>query len=207
MQPADPSEATGSCVDPSTGGAGPLTGRRVLIGVTGGIAAYKTCTIVSTLVQRGAEVTCAMTRSAKRFVRPLTFEVLSGRSVLTSLWRSQPEHEPSHIALARRADVIVIAPATANIIAKLAAGIADDLISTLVPAARCPVIVAPAMNDAMWANRVVQRNVATLRELDYRIIEPGCGWMACRSVGVGRMEEPEVIVAAVEAVLGAASKA
>ena len=174
-----------------------LTGREVVVGVTGGIAVYKVCSVVSSLVQAGAGVTCVMTKAATRFVRPLTFEALSARKVLTSLWRPDYSYDPQHVRLTDRADVVLVAPATANILAKIALGLADDLLSTLMTAVRCPVLVAPAMNAAMWANPAVQANVARLRERGHRLIGPAEGWLACRSVGVGRLEEPEVIVQAV----------
>jgi phosphopantothenoylcysteine decarboxylase/phosphopantothenate--cysteine ligase len=177
--------------------AGDLTGREVVVGVCGGIAAYKVCSVVSALVQRGCGVTCVMTRSARRFVTPLTFEALSGRKVLLSLWRPDYAYDAQHIQLTDRADLFLIAPATANIIAKIACGIADDLLSTLMAAVACPVIVAPTMNDRMWSNPVVQANVNRLRELGFMIVGPGDGWLACRSVGAGRMEEPEALVEAV----------
>lgn len=175
-----------------------LTGRQVLVGVTGGIACYKTCTVVSSLVQKGAGVTCVMTRSATRFVRPLTFEALSGRKVLTALWKLQDTADPQHIRLAEAADVVVIAPATANVLAKLSHGLADDLLSTLMLVVEAPVIIAPAMNERMWNNRAVQANVARLRDAGYRMVGPGQGWMACRTVGVGRMAEPDEILAEIE---------
>lgn len=179
----------------------PFADRRVLVCICGGIAVYKTCCVVSTLVQRGAQVTCAMTRSATKFVRPLTFEALSGRAVLTSLWRGRDVHDPQHIHLARDADAVVVAPATANMIAKLANGLADDLISTVMLAVRCPVIVAPAMNDRMWDHPSVQRNISMLRDYGYRVVGPAEGWMACRSVGIGRMEEPDAILTELQTVL------
>jgi len=174
-----------------------LAGREVVIGICGGIAVYKVCAVVSALVQRGCGVTCVMTRSARRFVTPLTFEALSGRKVLSSLWRPEYSYDPQHIQLTDHADLFLIAPATANMIAKIACGLADDLLSTLMTAAGSPVLIAPAMNDRMWANRVVQANVARLRELGFVILGPGEGWLACRSRGPGRMEEPDVLVAAV----------
>ncbi|MCB9851126.1 MAG: phosphopantothenoylcysteine decarboxylase [Phycisphaerales bacterium] len=176
---------------------GDLAGYEVVVGICGGIAAYKVCSVVSALVQRGCGVTCVMTRSATRFVTPLTFEALSGRKALRSLWRPDYAYDPQHIRLTDNADLFLIAPATANIIAKAACGLADDLLSTLLTAVGCPVIVAPAMNDRMWANRVVQANVSRLRELDFEIVGPGEGWLACRSRGAGRMEEADVLVDAV----------
>lgn len=165
--------------------------------VTGGIAAYKTCHVVSELVQHGAEVTVAMTESAMRMVGPSTFQALSGRAVLTSLWSAEYAYDPQHIRLTREADVFVIAPATANIIGKLANGICDDLVSTIAVAADCPMILAPAMNDRMWAHPAVRVNAARLVECGYALIGPAEGWLACRTQGPGRMVEPEEILAAV----------
>ncbi len=177
-------------------GSADLSDTEIVVGVTGGIAAYKTCYVASQLVQRGAGVTCVMTRSARRFVTPLTFETLTGRKVLTSLWRSNVSSDPQHIHLAQRADLCIVAPATANIIAKIAHGIADDVLSTVLIALQCPLIVAPAMNSAMWANRVVADNIRRLTEIGHEIVGPATGWQACRTIGPGRMEEPDVIVAA-----------
>lgn len=181
-----------------------LAGFEVLIGVCGGIAAYKVCHVVSRLVQRGAGVTVAMTEAATRFVGPLTFQSLSGRPVLTSLWTRHTPHGAQHIGVTEAADLIVLAPATANIIAKIAGGIADDLVSTLVIGAASPVIVVPTMNDRMWANPIVARNVATLTELGYRFVGPGEGWLACRSEGTGRMVEPDQILDVIVAALKSA---
>lgn len=171
-----------------------LEGREVLVGVSGGIAAYKSADLVSKLVQRGAGVTVAMTRSARRFVTPLTFQALSGRPVLTSLWADEQPGDVQHISLTGRADLVIIAPATANIIGKIAAGIADDVLTTLVISAASPALLAPAMNDRMWANPLVQENVTRLCKHGYSFVGPGEGWLACRSVGPGRMAEPIEIV-------------
>jgi phosphopantothenoylcysteine decarboxylase/phosphopantothenate--cysteine ligase len=177
--------------------AGELAGREVVVGVCGGIAAYKVCAVVSGLVQRGCGVTCVMTRSARRFVTPLTFEVLSGRKVLLSLWRPDYAYDAQHIQLTDHADLFLIAPATANIIAKIACGIADDLLSTLLTAVAGPVILAPAMNERMWANPIVQANVSRLREFGFTFVGPAEGWLACRSRGPGRLEEAEALITAV----------
>ncbi|UCG34184.1 MAG: hypothetical protein JSU68_06020 [Phycisphaerales bacterium] len=175
--------------------AGPdLTGYETIVGVTGGIAAYKTCTVVSRLVQWGAGVTVVMTEASLRFVGAQTFQALTGRQVHTSLWESESQYSPRHLRLGEGQDLMLIAPATANIIAKIAHGLADDLLSTTVVGADCPVVLAPAMNARMWANRVVQHNVQALRDLGFGIIEPGTGWQACRAVGPGRMAEPEQIL-------------
>lgn len=171
-----------------------LNGYEIIVAVCGGIAAYKVCNVVSALVQRGAGVTVAMTESATRFVGEATFQALSARRVLTSLWSTADAYDPQHITLTSRADLFLIAPASANMIGKIAGGICDDLISTMVTAAQSPVMIAPAMNDTMWAHPPVQANVAKLKELDYTLIGPDSGWLACRSVGIGRMSEPNEII-------------
>ena len=174
-----------------------LAGYEVIVGVSGSIAAYKVGSVVSSLVQQGAGVTVAMTESATRFVGPLTFQSLSGRRVITSLWSSDDHLDAQHIRLTETADLFLIAPATANLIGKIAAGIADDVPTTLVLSAACPVVLAPAMNTRMYENPIVQRNVKTLSDLGYALIEPAEGWLACRTVGAGRMAEPETILEAV----------
>lgn len=171
-----------------------LSGYEVLVCVCGGIAAYKACEVVSRLVQRDAGVTVAMTRSAKRFVGKVTFQALSGRPVLTSLWKAPQPDDVQHIGVTARADLILVAPATANMIGQLAGGLADDLVSTLLISADSPIVMVPAMNDRMWANPFVQRNVTVLKEQGVGIVDPVEGWLACRSVGRGRMAEPDTIV-------------
>jgi phosphopantothenoylcysteine decarboxylase/phosphopantothenate--cysteine ligase len=175
----------------------PLAGYEVLVCVSGGIAAYKTCTLVSRLVQDGCGVTVAMTRSARRLVGPTTFRALSGRPVLTSLWHAADPGALEHLRPSETADLLVVAPATANVLGKLANGIADDLVSTLLLGADCPVLLAPAMNTRMWQHPAVQRNVAFLREHRFALVGPEDGWLACGTVGPGRMSEPETILAAV----------
>ncbi len=175
---------------------GDLAGYEVLVAVCGGIAAYKTCTVVSQLVQRGCGVTVAMSAAARQFVGPLTFQSLSGRQVLTSLWQATDDYDAQHIHVTEAADLCIIAPATANIIGKVAGGIADDLVSTLLAALASPVLVAPAMNARMCENPFVQRNVARLTEAGFHLIGPGEGWLACRTVGKGRMAEPDEITTA-----------
>jgi len=174
-----------------------LTGYEVLVGVGGGIAAYKVCTVVSHLVQRGCGVTVAMTDAGTKFVGPATFQALSGRQVFTTLWQSQDYYDPQHLTLTEVADLFLVAPATANLIGKFASGIADDLVSTLMMGRDGPVMLAPAMNTRMWENPVLQRNIQTLRDFGYLFIEPTEGWLACRAVGKGRMAEPETIIDAV----------
>ncbi len=171
-----------------------LADYEILVGVCGGIAAYKVCDVVSKLVQRGAGVTVAMTASARHFVGPMTFQALTGRDVLTDVWASEKPGDVQHIALTAAADLVLIAPATANIIGKIASGIADDLVTTLVISAASPVILAPAMNERMWKNPIVQENVAKLTHLGYAFVGPAEGWLACRTIGEGRMAEASDIL-------------
>lgn len=178
-----------------------LTGYELLIGVGGGIAAYKVCQVVSRLVQRGCGVTVTMTEAGTRFVTPLTFQSLTQRQVFTTMWATPGYYEPQHLSLSESADLFLVAPATANLIGKFSAGIADDLVSTLMIGRDCPALLAPAMNTRMWANPIVQRNVHTLADLGYEFIEPGEGWLACRTMGCGRMAEADQIVEVVAATL------
>lgn len=173
---------------PST--SSPLKGREIIVGVCGGIAAYKVAEVVSRLVQRGAGVTVLMTPEAQKFVTPLTFEALSGRPVRSDPFSLVESSDPQHISLTERADLMLVAPATANLLAKVACGLCDDLVSLSVAAAACPVVFAPAMNNRMWEHPVARRNVASLRKLGYRFLGPESGWLACRNVGVGRMADP-----------------
>ena len=177
-----------------------LQGREILVGVTGGIAAYKTADLVSRLVEKGAAVSVVMTEHAQQFVGPPTFQALSRRPVYTDLF-AEGAYEADHIALADRAEAAVVAPATANAIGKLAAGIADDLLSTVLLALRVPVILAPAMNEAMWNHPAVQANVETLRRRGVRFVGPEEGRLACGTEGPGRLAEPEAILAEIVAVL------
>jgi len=171
-----------------------LAGYEVLLAVCGGIAAFKTASLVSNLIQRGAGVTVSMTRSARRFITPLTFQSLTARRVFASLWDAGESPDPQHLSLTERADLFVIAPATANIIARLAHGLADDLVSTLALSAASPILLAPAMNTRMWENPALQANLNTLRSRGCHVVDPGEGWLACRTIGVGRMAEPDVIL-------------
>jgi phosphopantothenoylcysteine decarboxylase/phosphopantothenate--cysteine ligase len=170
-----------------------MKGRELLIGVTGGIAAYKTAALVSQLVQAGAGVSVVMTRSATRLVAPATFEALSGRPVgLRMFGGGHP-----HIEAAQRAELLCVAPVTANILAKAACGLADDLLSTILLAFDGPVLMAPAMNTVMWQKPAVQRNVAQLRADGILLIEPGEGRLSCGMYGPGRMAEPDTIFQAI----------
>ena len=173
--------------------------KRILLGVSGGIAAYKAAALTSTLVQRGADVNVIMTADAQRFIAPLTFAALTRNRVHTSLW--EEEERIPHIALVREADVLAIVPATANVIAKLAHGIADDLLTNAALAAKIPIVIAPAMNAAMYENAATEENVRTLRARGIEIVEPESGFLAEREHGIGRLADEEKIVAALERVL------
>ncbi|MBL8848206.1 MAG: phosphopantothenoylcysteine decarboxylase [Planctomycetaceae bacterium] len=178
-----------------------MRGREILIGVTGGIAAYKTAQLVSSLVQAGAGVTVVMTRAARKFIGPTTFEALTGRPVYRDMFRPKEHFIGEHIGLARRAELYVIAPASADMLAKLTHGQADDLVSTLALSVTCPVLVAPAMNNEMWAKPAVQRNVRQLEADGVTLIGPDEGWLSCQSIGPGRMSEPAAILEAIRAKL------
>jgi phosphopantothenoylcysteine synthetase/decarboxylase len=179
----------------------PLKGREVIVAVCGGIAAYKVADVVSKLAQLGAGVTVCMTDDAQRFVSPLTFEALSARPVRTGTFELVESSDPQHIALTERADVMLVAPATSNMIAKVSHGLCDDLVSLMIAAAACPVIFAPAMNNRMWENPIAKENVARLMGLGYRFIGPESGWLACRNTGPGRLAEPQQILDELTALL------
>lgn len=179
----------------------PLQDRELVIGVAGGIAAYKTAALVSSLVQAGAGVSVVMTRAAGKFIGRATFEALTGRRVARGLFGGSDHPLGAHIELTERADLLCVAPATASFLAKAAAGMADDLLSTLVLSTTAPILVAPAMNCDMWAKPAVGRNVARLREDGFHFVEPGEGWLSCRKQGAGRMAEPDVVFAAIEEAL------
>ena len=182
---------------------------KIALGVTGGIAAYKAAEIVRLLQDRGIRVQVVMTRAAQEFVRPLTFAALSGEKVITGMFASVNEHEPNidsaieHIAVAQAIDALVVAPATADVLAHFAQGIATDFLTTLYLATKAPVVVAPAMNVNMWEHPATQANLEILRKRGVKIVEPGSGYLACGMVGAGRLAENEAIVAAVMGVLGA----
>ena len=175
-----------------------LVNRCILLGVTGGIAAVKAPELVRRLREAGAEVQVVTTRAAREFVTPTALAALSGNPVRSELFDPEAEAAMPHIELARRADLLLVAPATANFLARMAAGLADDLLATLCLATRAPVVVAPAMNTAMWAHPATRANVAVLRERGVRILEPERGSLACGETGEGRMQEPAAIVAALE---------
>ena len=171
-----------------------LSGKRITLGVTGGIAAYKAAELVRQLVKLGATVRVVMTEAATRFVTPVTFQALSGHPVYCDQWDARVANNMAHIELSREADIILVAPASADFLAKLAHGLTDDLLSTLALARNCPLLAAPAMNLQMWSNPATQRNVATLRSDGIALLGPASGEQACGEVGLGRMIEPEEIV-------------
>lgn len=178
-----------------------LYGKNVILGVSGGIAAYKSCEIVSRLKKLGANVDVVMTANAEEFVTPLTFETLADSKVVTDTFERREEHDVHHVSLAKKADVFVVAPATANVIAKFARGIADDMLSTTWLACKAAKIVAPAMNTAMYEDAATQENLRILSERGVHIVEPSEGRLACGDVGKGKMAEPVDIVELVNALL------
>ena len=179
---------------------------RAVVGVGGGIAAYKAAELVRALQQNGHEIQVVMTRAAQEFIQPLTFAALTGRKVITSLWADAGAHETlasavEHISVARENDLLIAAPATANLLGKFALGLADDFLSTLFLAFQGPVILAPAMNTAMWEHPATQANIETLRSRGCAIVEPDEGWLACGTIGAGRLPEPSRIAEQVEALV------
>ncbi len=178
------------------------SGRAILLAVGGGIAAYKSATVCSRLVQAGNDLRTAMTASATEFLGAATLSALSGKPVAKHSFESDLYPLGAHIQLSRGIDLMIVAPATANLLAKFATGVADDLISTLYLQAECPVLLAPAMSESMWSKPSVQRNIETLRRDGCHIIGPESGWLSCRVKGEGRMAEPEQIVERVNQILG-----
>lgn len=175
-----------------------MTSREIVVGVSGGIASYKSAALVSQLVQAGHGVSVVMTAAAQQFVGQATFAALTGRSVATEIFDEGAHPLGAHITLAERAGLLCIAPATANFMAKAANGLADDLLSTLYLAFAGKIIIAPAMNCEMWEKAAVQRNLKRLREDGVEIVDPEEGWLSCRKQGVGRMAAPETILAAIQ---------
>ncbi len=181
-----------------------IGGRRIAVGVCAGIASYKVCGVVSTLAQAGAEVTVAMTNDAQKFVAPLVFQSLAGRPVLTSPWDSASPADPQHIRAATALDAYLIAPCTMDMLARLATGRCDDMVSLLaasIDRARTKVLIAPSMNEAMWRQPATQRNLATLRADGFLVLDPASGWQACRAVGPGRLPEADDLVDALVSAL------
>ena len=174
-----------------------LSGKHVIVGVGGGIACYKVCDVVSKLAQSGCRVTVAMTEAAQKFVTPLTFEALCQQPVHTGIWNQVDPADTQHIKLTEGADLLLVAPATMHLLCKMAAGVCDDVVSLLVAASACPVLLAPSMNDRMWANPATQEAVEKLKGRGYEFIGPTSGWLACRNQGSGRLAEPGEILHAV----------
>lgn len=174
--------------------SGSLKGREIVVGVTGSIAAYKAAEVVSQLVQRDAGVTVVMSRSATQFIGPLTFQTLTRRRVMIDQFDLESVVDPTHISLTDKADLVVLAPATANLLGKAAHGIADDMLTSLLLAVTCPVLVAPAMNDRMWGHPAVKENIEILKKRGYKFVEPGSGFLACGSYAKGRLANPAQIV-------------
>ncbi len=179
-----------------------LANKTIVLGITGGIAAYKAADLASKLTQAGAKVEVVMTESAMEFVTPLTFRSLTGRAVVTSMWDLASEFSVEHVALAEAADVVVIAPATANTIAKLAGGIADNILCCTVLATKAPVIIAPAMNVNMFENTITQDNLAKLKARGFTIVDPDYGRLASGKMGMGRLAEVEKILGTIQQILG-----
>lgn len=178
-----------------------LSGVVIVLGVTGSIAAYKAADLVSKLKQRGTEVVTVITEAAREFITPLTFETLSGNQVYTDLFGQKRQDVPVHISLAERADLMIIAPATANFIGKMKAGLADDLLSSVAMATRAPVLIAPAMNNGMYENRIVQGNIQKLTDSGVVFIGPDSGYLACGYEGKGRMASTDTIIREIEEIL------
>ena len=170
-----------------------LENKTVLLGVTGGIAAYKSASLASMLVKAGADVRVIMTEHATNFIHPITFETLTGHKCIIDTFDRNFEFHVEHVALAQKADVIIVAPATANVIAKLAHGLADDMLTTTILASKAPKLIAPAMNTGMYENPVTQDNISLLRKYGMEIITPASGRLACGDTGAGKMPEPEVL--------------
>ncbi len=178
-----------------------LKGREILLGVCGGIAAYKSADLTSKLVQAGASVSVVMTRAARKFIGKTTFEALTTRPVYDSMFSPREHFLGEHIGLARRCEILVVAPATADFLARSANGHADDLLATLILTATGPILLAPSMNAEMWSKASVQRNISRLREDGLHFVEPGSGWQSCREVGTGRMAEPTEILESIAKLL------
>lgn len=175
-----------------------LKNKTVLLGVTGSIAAYKIAYLASALVKQGADVHVLMTQNATNFINPITFETLTGNKCLIDTFDRNFQYDVEHVALAARADILMVAPASANVIGKLAHGIADDMLTTTALACKCPILVSPAMNTRMYENPIVQDNLTTLKHYGMKVIDPAVGFLACRDTGAGKMPEPELLLRYIE---------
>ena len=171
-----------------------LEGKTVLLGVTGSIAAYKIAYLASTLKKQQADVHVLMTRNATNFINPITFETLTGNKCLVDTFDRNFQFQVEHVSIAKKADVVMIAPASANVIGKLAHGIADDMLTTTIMACRCKKFISPAMNTNMFENPIVQDNLKTLEHYGYEVIDPAVGYLACGDTGAGKMPEPETLL-------------
>lgn len=178
-----------------------LRGKTVLLGVTGSIAAYKMANVASALVKKGADVHVIMTKNATNFINPITFETLTNHKCLVDTFDRNFEFNVEHVSIAKAADVALIAPATANVIGKIACGIADDMLTTTIMACTCPILVSPAMNTNMYNNKIFRDNMSRLEEYGYRIIEPDTGRLACGDVGAGKLPSEDILIEAIEKVL------
>lgn len=178
-----------------------LKDKTILLGVCGGIAAYKACELVRLLIEAGVDVHVMMSHGGQQFVTPMTFQALSGHPCHSDLFNLTQEHQISHIALAGRADSVVIAPATADVMAKMAHGLADDIVTTVLLATKAPVLVCPSMNVNMWEHPATQTNVSKLKDLGYHLLDPDSGYLACGWEGKGRLPDPERIVETLEGIL------
>ena len=170
-----------------------LKGKTVVLGVTGSIAAYKIANLASMLVKQHADVNVIMTHNATNFINPITFETLTGNKCLVDTFDRNFEFNVEHVALAKRADIFMVAPASANVIGKMANGIADDMLTTTILAAKCPKLVSPAMNTNMYENRIVQDNIKKLEQYGFEMIKPAEGYLACGDTGAGKMPEPQTL--------------
>lgn len=178
-----------------------LKGKTVLLGVTGSIAAYKMANVASTLVKKGADVHVIMTRNATNFINPITFETLTNHKCLVDTFDRNFQYNVEHVSIAKTADVVLIAPATANVIGKIACGISDDMLTTTIMACTCPILVSPAMNTNMYNNEIFQDNMKRLEAYGYKIIEPGTGRLACGDVGAGKLPSEDILVEHIEKIL------
>lgn len=178
-----------------------MKGKTILLGVTGSIAAYKIASLASMLVKKQANVHVIMTKNATNFINPITFETLTGHKCLIDTFDRNFEFQVEHVSLAKLADMIMVAPASANVIGKLAHGIADDMLTTTILACKCPKLISPAMNTAMYENSIVQDNLKILEKYDYEVISPASGYLACGDTGAGKMPEPEVLLQYIERTL------
>ncbi|MGB2705957.1 MAG: flavoprotein [Candidatus Omnitrophota bacterium] len=178
-----------------------MSKKDIVLGITGSIAAYRACDLITHLSKKGHNIICVMTKEAEEFITPLTLETLSGNKVYKDMFALPDKREAVHVSLGQKADLIVICPATANVIAKLASGMCDDLLSATVISSTAPVLIAPAMNDRMYMNKITQRNIHKLKEAGYKFIDPVKGHLACGYVGIGHLADTNQIIKRIEKTL------